>query len=182
MHWHNSKERWGVVSIGLHWLVALTVFGMFLLGSWMVDLTYYDPLYRTAPDLHRSIGLSLLLVLLLRIGWRLLDGVPEPLSSHTMLERAAAHWVHRLLYLLLFALLFSGYLISTADGRSITVFNWFEVPALFQFVEQQEEISGDLHRWIAYSLMGLVAVHAMGAFKHHFIDRDTTLKRMLGID
>ena len=75
----------------------------------------------------------------------------------------------------------TGYLISTADGRGVSVFDWFEVPALFSALDQQETIMGDLHRILSWVLIGIVAVHAAGALKHHFIDRDTTLTRMLGL-
>jgi cytochrome b561 len=73
----------------------------------------------------------------------------------------------------------SGYLISTADGRAIDVFNLFSVPALVSGFDNQEDIAGLVHQIIAYSLIALVVLHALAALKHHFIDRDRTLKRML---
>lgn len=85
-----------------------------------------------------------------------------------------------LLYVLLLVLLLSGYLISTADGKPISVFGWFEVPALFSGAGQQADLAGDVHLWLAWSLVLLSALHALAALKHHFVDRDTTLKRMLG--
>ena len=70
MHWRNSPTHYGLTSIVLHWLVAVAVFGLFALGFWMVGLNYYSSWYRTAPDLHKSIGILLLLVMLLRVLWR----------------------------------------------------------------------------------------------------------------
>nr|MCS5564310.1 cytochrome b/b6 domain-containing protein [Oleiphilaceae bacterium] len=57
MQLQNSPERYGLIAILIHWLVAVTVIGLFALGYWMVDLTYYDDWYKRAPDIHRSIGL-----------------------------------------------------------------------------------------------------------------------------
>lgn len=180
MQWRNSSLRFGLVSVVLHWLVALTVFGMFGLGLWMRTLDYYSPWYRTAPDIHKSVGILLLLVMLLRLLWRFLSPPPAPLANHGPLTRLGGRAGHALLYLGLFALLVSGYLISTADGRPIEVFGWFQVPALITGIPDQEDLAGEIHEYLAWGLVGLAVVHALAALKHHFIDRDATLRRMLG--
>ncbi len=180
MQWRNSSLRFGLVSVVLHWLVALTVFGMFGLGLWMRTLDYYSPWYRTAPDIHKSVGILLLLVMLLRLLWRFLSPPPAPLANHSPLTRLGSRAGHALLYLGLFALLVSGYLISTADGRPIEVFGWFQVPALITGIPDQEDLAGEIHEYLAWGLVGLAVVHALAALKHHFIDRDATLRRMLG--
>jgi cytochrome b561 len=175
--WRNTEHHYGLISISLHWLVALTVIGLFALGLWMVELGYYDPWYRRAPDLHKSIGILLFLTMLLRLVWRTSN--PQPFSEGKPLEKKLAHTVHGLLYVLLFSLMISGYLISTADGRAIDVFNLFSVPAIISGLENQEDIAGLVHQILGYSLIALVVLHALAALKHHFIDRDQTLKRML---
>lgn len=175
--WRNTEHNYGLISISLHWLVALTVIGLFALGLWMVELGYYDPWYRRGPDLHKSIGILLFTVMIIRMIWRISN--ERPLTEGRPLEKKLAHTVHGLLYLLLFTLMLSGYLISTADGRAIDVFNLFSVPALFSGYENQEDIAGLVHQILAYSLIALVALHALAALKHHFIDRDQTLRRML---
>ena len=76
MQWRNSNSTYGLVSILLHWLVALAVFGLFGLGLWMVGLDYYSTWYRTAPDLHKSIGILLFVVMLGRVAWRLVSPPP----------------------------------------------------------------------------------------------------------
>lgn len=179
MRWRNSKTGWGAISIMLHWLVALTLFGLFGLGLWMTGLDYYDPWYRRGPDLHRSIGVILFLAILIRIGWRFLNTTPVAMFSHKRWEVKAAHITHGLLHLLPLLIMISGYLISTADGRSVSVFGWFEIPALFTAIEQQEEVMGTLHEILAWLLMSVIAIHVAGALKHHFIDLDNTLVRML---
>jgi cytochrome b561 len=177
MRWKNNRLQYGVVSVFLHWLVAIAVFSLFLLGLWMTGLDYYHPWYQKGPNLHRSVGVLLFLLLLF---WRWRIGVPEPLVSHSRLERVAAHLVHVLLYLVLFGVMISGYLISTADGRPVNVFGWLQVPALVSGIGGQEDFAGKVHLFLAYSTMALVALHLLGALKHHFIDRDRTLMRMFG--
>ncbi|MFJ5158199.1 cytochrome b [Pantoea sp. NPDC088449] len=179
MMWRNSTQHFGMVSILLHWLMALAIFGMFALGLWMVGLGYYDSWYHDAPEIHKGIGLLLFAALLARIGWRFLSPPPKPLQSDSLSVRRAARVAHGLLYGLLLVLLLSGYLISTAEGKPISVFGWFNVPALFSGAAQQADLAGDIHLWMAWSLILLSALHALAALKHHFIDRDVTLKRML---
>lgn len=181
MAWRNSSQDWGWLSMILHWLSALVVFGLFGLGLWMVELDYYSPWYRTAPDIHRSVGVLLLLFTLWRLLWRKMNMTPQDLPTHKRWERSAAHVAHGLMYVLLFVIMFSGYLISTADGRGVSVFGWFEIPAVIHGLKNQEDIAGEIHFVLAVLLMVLVLVHAMGALKHHFIDRDRTLRRMLGL-
>ena len=104
---------------------------MFVLGLWMVTLDYYSPYYRLAPDIHRSVGMLLLILLVVRFAWRL--GNRQARRQRAVAVRApASRIVHWGFYPLLFALMASGYLISTADGRPIEVFDWFSVPALVQ--------------------------------------------------
>lgn len=174
-----ERPSWGAISIALHWLVAICVFGLFGLGWWMTGLDYYHAWYKQGPDLHKSIGVMVLGLLLLRLVWRLFNGRPAPLPTHGEWEIRLTHLVHLLLYLLLFAIITSGYLISTADGRPISVFDWFELPAIQLGIEQQADIAGTIHWYLALILISLVVVHAAGAMKHHFIDKDETLKRML---
>ena len=179
--WRNSDNRWGWISIAIHWLTALTVICLFSLGLWMVELTYYDEWYRTAPFIHKSIGISLFLLTLFRIVWRKMNTVPAHLASHTDLEKKAASIAHKSIYVLMLLIMFSGYLISTADGRGIDVFGLFEVPAIIHGIDKQEDVAGVVHLVLAISLITLVSLHAAGALKHHIIDKDSTLKRMLGI-
>ena len=177
----NSAHGYGLVAICLHWLVAFTVIGLFALGVWMTGLTYYDYWYKRAPELHKSIGALLFLVMLGRVVWRALNVTPEAEPGVGLLQRRMAHAVHLLLYVLLFALMVSGYLISTADGRPIDVFSLFALPAIVSSIPNLEDMAGTVHWYLALTLIGLASLHALAALKHHFIDRDSTLKKMLGI-
>ncbi|KPQ28147.1 MAG: cytochrome b561 [Marinobacter excellens HL-55] len=176
----NTQSRYGFISISLHWLVALAVIGLFGLGWWMVGLSYYDPWYRQGPDIHRSVGILLFIAMLARLLWRLASPPPKPLPEHQRWEVLASHVAHWMLYLLLFVAMSSGYLITTADGSSISVFGWFDVPSVTGRVRGMEDIAGVVHYWSTWALVVLAGMHALAALKHHFMDRDSTLKRMLG--
>ncbi|WP_299568246.1 cytochrome b [uncultured Shewanella sp.] len=175
----NSKMGYGLISILIHWISALTVIGLFGLGLWMVDLTYYSSWYKTAPDIHKSVGILLFGLTLLRLVWRFISVKPQADSAHKPWEQQSAKWAHRGIYLLMLAIMASGFLISTADGRGIIVFDWFEVPSLGGFITNQEDIAGLVHEYLAYSLIGLVIIHGAGAIKHQFIDKDNTLVKMI---
>ncbi|MES0371388.1 MAG: cytochrome b [Mariprofundaceae bacterium] len=176
----NSKEQFGWVSIGIHWLMALVIFGMFWLGIWMVELEYYDDWYHRAPWVHRSVGMLLFFLLVFRLGWRIANPVPEIMGAWW--EKIIALWVHRGHYLFMFAVIISGYLISTALGRGVGVFDWFEVPALFAADKGRESTAGFVHMLLAWGFIAYIGMHAAAAMKHHFIDKDITLLRMLGIN
>ncbi|MGG5287710.1 cytochrome b [Pseudomonas shirazensis] len=180
MQVRNSSTRYGLVSMVMHWGVALAVFGLFALGLWMVGLDYYDPWRKAGPDLHKSIGLVLLAVMLLRVLWRFISPPPAVLASHDRFTRVAAKVGHLALYAGLFAVMIAGYLISTADGAGISVFGLFEVPALLSNLPDQADTAGVIHFYLAWGLVIFAVLHGLAALKHHFIDRDATLIRMLG--
>lgn len=178
--WRNTDDGYGLVAVVLHWLVAVVVVGLFVLGLWMVELTYYDAWYRRSTDIHKGVGFLLFFVVLARLAWRLVNPRPVPEPTHTRLERVAAAVTHVLFYVLLFAVMTAGYLISTADGRAIDVFGLFKVPATIAGLPGQADIAGDVHLALAIALIVLTVIHSLAALKHHFIDRDRTLLRMLG--
>lgn len=173
----NTASSYNKLSKLLHWLSAILVVGLFAAGYWMVDLSYYSEWYKTAPHWHKSFGLTLLAITIVRLLWKIVSTAPAIEGS--AFEKKAAKSAHHLIYLLLFTLFLSGYLISTADGRGIDVFNWFELPGLGSFIEDQEDYAGMVHEYVAYTLIGLVSLHALAALKHHFINKDNTLKKML---
>jgi cytochrome b561 len=176
----NSTKQYGVVAIAIHWGVAVVIVGLFALGYWMVDLDYYHEWYKQAPDIQRSIGILLFITMLLRVLWRLTNPRPAPLPTHRRFEVVAAHGAHFMLYLLIFTAMTSGYLISTADGSAISVFGWFDVPSVTGRIKGMEDTAGLVHYWATWAIVGLASVHALAALKHHWFDKDDTLRRMLG--
>ncbi|MBN1378186.1 MAG: cytochrome b [Gammaproteobacteria bacterium] len=176
----NTDSQYGYFNIMAHWLTAVIVIGLFCLGIWMISLDYYHPWYKDAPQIHRSLGILLALLIVLRLLLRLFMPVPKPLASLKRWERITSVLVHWSMYGLVLITIILGYLISTADGRAISVFGWFEIPATLTSIPQQADLAGELHYYFAVTLLILVGIHALAAIKHHFIDKDTTLLRMLG--
>lgn len=175
----NSSDDYGWLSIGLHWLMAAIIAALFALGVMMVELDYYDPWYNRAPLLHESVGLLLAALLLLRLAARLLNPPPPPLATLIPFERKLATTTHWLFYALMLGTVVSGYLIASAGGRQLALFDWISVPGFDTGIEQQEDIAGRWHLWLSWSLILLAALHSVAAFKHHFVDRDRTLRRIL---
>lgn len=180
MRLKNSSNAYGLVSISIHWVVALVVIAMFVVGTWMVGLGYYDTWYHKAPALHKSVGALLFLLMLVRVVWRFATPQPKPVATHGRLVRFVAKAGHALIYLMLFGIMVAGYLISTAEGVGIPVFGLFEIPATLYGVPGQADIAGLVHKYLAWGLMLVVIGHALAALKHHWLDRDATLVRMLG--
>jgi cytochrome b561 len=181
-HWlKNTKSNYGTVFIAIHWLMAITIISLFILGLWMVELDYYSEWYQTGPFIHKSIGITVAIFLMIRFVIRISGDMPLPEQGAKILETKLAGLVHALLYLIIVGIVCSGYMISTADGRPIEVFGLIEIPATVVSFENQEDVFGNIHLLAAYTLMSLVALHALASIKHHIIDKDNTLTRMLGI-
>jgi cytochrome b561 len=155
--------------------MAIALISLFAAGLYMTDLTYYDSLYHILPWWHKSFGLLMLILLVFRVLWIFINPKPQPLSTHTPWEKKLAAISHQLLYLLILILGISGYLISTAKGKGVELFDWFEIPAITELTSAEIDLLGDVHFYLAWALIILAALHAMAALKHHFIDRDKTL-------
>lgn len=176
----NSTTHYGWLSRVIHWLSALTVIGLFAVGLWMVELDYYHEWYKTAPDLHRSFGVVLMLLTLTRIIWYKVSARPLAIAKHSTQEKIMAKAAHHAMLLVLFVMFISGYLITTAQGDPLYFFNVLAIPAAVSGITNLEDYAGEVHAIAGFSLIGLASLHALGALKHHFYDKDDTLKRMLG--
>lgn len=176
----NTRENFGWVSVSLHWIMAIGLIAMYFLGDYMVDLDYYDEWYKDAPDIHKSTGVIIGGLMLARLLWNQLQAKPVHLNPKTVRINMMASVAHYVLYLSVFVLVISGYLISTAKGQGIEVFGFFEIPALLADNKDRGELAGDIHELLGLGFMALVAVHALAALFHHFFKKDRTLKRMLG--
>lgn len=179
MNLFNAPKSYNLLTRSLHWLSAIAVFALFALGYWMVELPYSSPWYQKAPHWHESIGVLLILVSVFRLCWRFISKAPQAIVSHNFLTRTLAKSMVVLLYILLFTVLLSGYLISSADVDTISVFNWFDMLTINIIDENQEDIAGLVHYYFAYILIFMAILHGLAALKHHFIDKDDTLKRMV---
>lgn len=181
MNARNTPQHYGWVAIALHWLMAVFLIGLYVVGDYMVGLNYYDPLYHTLPNLHKSIGLCVGLALLFRLIWKWTNPTPAPVGkASTSFIHTLAQLGHFALYALVIVLVTSGYLISTAKGKGIEVFGLFEVPALLTLSQPSADLVGTVHEYAALAFIILVAIHATAALMHHFYWKDQTLTRMLG--
>jgi cytochrome b561 len=178
MNWRNTAEHYGGVAKTFHWVLALLAIGMLGVGLYMTGLEL-GPQKLQIYGLHKSVGACILLLVGLRLLWRLANVQPLALPSHQKWEKSLAHVIHTLLYLSLFLMPLSGWVMSSAKGFSVSVFGWFTLPDFVAPDKDLAEIAVIVHEIVAYAMIVMIALHFAGAMKHHVIDRDSTLRRML---
>ena len=174
----NTERDWGTLSMLFHWLVALAILGNFALG-WYAEGMRLSPLQLKLFLYHKSIGLTILALALLRLLWRWSQPVPALPPAMPAWERRAAHLSHFLLYLLMLATPLAGWYLNSVANVPLRWFGWFEVPALAAGNDAVREPAELLHVVLAWSLIIVAALHVGAALKHHFHDRDDVLRRML---
>lgn len=174
----DSSSGYGLVSILIHWISALLILFLFGLGVYMVDLTYYDDWYHKGPELHVSIGLLVLLIMLVRIVWRIVNPTPIDLPAKPV-QQKTAKLVKLALYLFIFVVIISGYLMTTAEGQAASMFNVLKFPVITQLSSANVDLAGEIHEYFAWAIIALVVLHALGALFHHFVMRDRTLVRIV---
>lgn len=174
----DSSNGFGLISILIHWISAVLILFLFGLGVYMVELTYYDDWYHEAPELHVSVGLVVLLLMVARILWRMANPNPVYLSA-TPAQQITAKLVKIALYLFIVVVIASGYLITTAEGQAASMFDVLKFPAIIQLSSANVDLAGEIHEYLAWGIIALVVLHTIGALFHHFVKRDRTLVRML---
>ena len=175
----NNTQRWGSVSIGLHWITALLIIGLSIVGLLMTELPN-SPLKMQVYALHKSFGLTVLALTVLRLAWRFIAGTPTDLPG-PRLQTLAAKAVHGLMYFLLLAMPLSGWLFNSAAGFPLRWFNLVQLPKLFTgYNPALKHLAHELHETGFYVLAALLLVHAGAALFHHYVLKDDTLKRMTG--
>lgn len=178
----NTPTRYGFVSMLIHWGMAALLIALFVLGWYMVRLpdAGFDQEKISLILAHKSIGMVALLLALLRVVWRRITVLPRLADSVPDGQKAAAIFVHLCFYALMLALPITGWLMSSAGG--FPVFVWFDRFPLPDFIHTNPHLFRvfiDVHRWLAYALLALLAVHSVAALVHHSVLRDDTLKKML---
>ncbi len=165
-------------AVYLHWLVALGLIGTFALGLYMPDLAL-SPTKLKLYSWHKWAGVSLFLLVLIRLGWRLSHAAPPLPASVPVLLRRVSRLTHGLMYGLMLIIPLSGWLMSSAKGFQTAWFGILPLPDLLAKDEALGERLLTLHQSLNYGLLALVPLHTGAALKHHFIDRDEVLRRML---
>jgi cytochrome b561 len=174
----SPAEQYGRVAIALHWLTALLVVGSFTVGLSMVRL----PLGRQKLQWygwHKWIGITIFLVTCLRLAWRATHTAPPALSTMPPWQVRASVLVHRALYVLLLVIPVSGWIYSSSTGVQVVYLGLFPLPDLVPKDRVLARALLALHLTLNFTLFSLVCVHIAAALKHHVIDRDTVLTRML---
>ena len=176
--WKNRPDGWGPISQLLHWLVVLLILALGTLGLIMGDLPS-SPRKLELYQLHKSLGLTLLGLVLLRLAWRWYAGVPAARPDQPAWQRRSAALTHVLLYVLLLAMPLSGLILTAATGRDWRWFGWFTVPPITGRNMPLHELGETVHQFLFWVLAALAVLHAFAAFRHHQFRGDPTLARML---
>jgi cytochrome b561 len=184
----RSMGRYTTVAVILHWVMALGIAMLAIIGLVMVHVKLDTMRLFQLYQLHKSIGVTVLLAAVLRLGWRLVR-LPPPLpDSMPPIERTAAAGGHLLLYLFLFALPFTGWALVSSSVFNIPtvlygVVPWPDLPVLSTLADKApvEAVLKIVHAYGAYALIALVGLHATAALRHHFIIKDDVLRRMLPV-
>ena len=175
----NTADRWGSISKTLHWLIAVLILALGIVGLMMGELPR-TPKYFWVYTAHKSLGITVLALVALRLGWRLYAGAPQPVPGTPSWQERIASATHWLLYGLMFAIPLSGWLYDSAsDLRPFKLFGLVEMPKLAAPSEHLAHLSHRVHEYGFWLLVLVVCGHAGAALFHHFVQHDATLARML---
>lgn len=175
----DSESRYGMVSVINHWLAAAMVILLLTIGLYFHEmprgeqLTYWK-------GLHISLGALFFLLLAFRVLWRLTEKTPEPIPQARYLQ-IAARAVHHLLLACVVIMIISGPLMIWSGGHPIRIFDLLSLPSPVGKIKDLHEILETVHKVTSRVLLVLIILHVLAALKHALMDRDTTLKRMLGL-
>jgi cytochrome b561 len=174
----NTANRYGSLARFFHWTIVLLIILQYVL------ITYAKDLPQGAEKMqfytwHKSVGVTVLVLAILRLLWRFMNQVPELPRHMNLAEVMAARLSHYALYVLIFAIPLSGYLMSIAGGHPVSYFGWFDLPALVGENRNLSEFMNETHETLFYVLVAVAAVHILAALKHHLWNKDDVLKRML---
>jgi len=187
MQARNSDLRYGDVAMSFHWLIAILLISNICVGLYMADLPRSDPSKFVLFQTHKSIGLTVLVLSILRVGWRLMNPVPALPAGMNPALRGAAHVSHFLLYFLIVFIPLTGWIMVSASplGNPTSYFGLFDWPNLPLFTGMTREQLHPIHEtwesahvFLAWSAIVLIPIHVLAALYHYFIRRDGVLQRM----
>lgn len=163
----------------LHWLIALLIVAAFSLGLIMSDMPGLTMTKLRYFSWHKWLGVTIFMLMVARALWRVTHPAPPLPSSTPAWQRQMANWIHRSFYVLLIVIPLTGYFYSLAAGVQVVYLGFIPLPVLIDKNDALKEILDNAHSILNFTMAGLVALHVLAAFKHHFIDHDGVLARML---
>ena len=172
------QPRYTRTAIALHWLVALLILAALPLGLTMTEMPL-SPQKLKFYAWHKWLGVTVFGLVVLRLAWRASHPPPPLPESVPAWQRSAAHALHWALYALMLVIPLAGWLMSSAKGFQTVYLGVLPIPDLLAKNEALGERLAEVHAWLAYALIALLVVHVAAALKHHFVDRDDVLRRML---
>ena len=173
-----ARERYTPAAIAFHWILAVLIIGNLAFGLTIVDLPL-SPQKLRYFSWHKWTGVTIFLIASARLLWRLSHRAPALPPTMKPWERRLAHVAHVLLYVLFFAAPLTGWLFSSATGFQTVYLGVLPIPDLIAKNKELAEVLKLAHHWINYTLAAVIVLHAAAALKHHFVDRDDVLARML---
>jgi cytochrome b561 len=171
-------RRYTLPAITLHWLMALMIIGAFGMGLVMTEIPGITPTKLKYYSWHKWAGVTILLLALVRLGWRIGHAPPPYPDTMPLWQQRAANHLHRLLYVLILAVPLSGYFYTLSSGFPVVWFGVIELPVLMGPDPELKPLLKSLHYWLNMTLAACVLAHIGAALKHQFIDRDGVLRRM----
>jgi cytochrome b561 len=172
-------QRYTRTAIAFHWLLALLIVGGFIMGLVMTDIPGFTPTKLKYYSWHKWAGVTVLALAAVRLLWRLAHKPPVYPADMPRWQHRAAHGLHGLLYVLMFAVPVSGYFYTLSAGVPVVYLGLFKLPVLMAPDPALKPLLKALHYWLNMALAGAVGLHIVAALKHRLIDRDTILQRML---
>jgi cytochrome b561 len=178
MQWRNDEHRYGVIAQLFHWAIVVLVILQFVLAN-RADALPLGLAKLAVLAQHKSVGITILMLAVLRLLWRLTGPVPSVPQSTPAWQRWSARISHVALYGILLLMPLSGWLMSSARNFPVSWFGFFTLPDLVEPDRSLYDQLHQVHEALATALFVLAVLHAAAALKHHFIDRDNVLRRML---
>ena len=174
----NTINRYGLIAITFHWIMAIIIIGLLIIGLLMVPLPIGLKKLKWY-GWHKEFGILILMLLAFRLAWVVYNINPRLPDALPWWQKWAAHTVHYAFYGLMFILPVTGWMISSSAGLPVSFFGLFTLPDLVVPNEANRLLLTEIHKWLSYALIAALLGHIGAALQHHFINKDDILRRML---
>ena len=176
--WQNTRDAWGAIAKSFHWLLAVLILGQFVIGK-IAEASRLSPFKLDAFVWHKSIGVTILLLVVLRTIWRWRNPPPKTLAKIPGWETSFANAGHKILYALMFAVPLSGWWVSDTSRIPFKAYFVLPMPDFFEVNRSMQEIGESVHDVLTTALLLVVGVHIAAALRHHYVLHNEILRRML---